>query len=196
MQLSLAREYAEIIKTALAGVCARIEIAGSARRGQPEGIHDIEIVAVPYPVKAVFGNLPVSDLHHLTDALCEEGVMLHRLDKNWRSAWGMRYRRAVWHFDDQHSAPLDLFICEPGNFGAIFCIRTGPDDFSKLIVTARRFGGAMPTGMRQQDGWLWQGTTRLATPTELDFFAALGLPFIEPAERTAEWLSVLLREAA
>lgn len=65
----------------------------------------------------------------------------------------------------------------------IFAIRTGSSDFSKWLVTPVSWAGAMPIGMRQKDGYLWRGETRIDCPEESDLFTALGLSFIPLEDR-------------
>jgi len=199
MNLSEARAYAEMIRAALAPVCAKIEIAGSVRRKKPDEIKDVELLMIPAPQRPVFGKFGAPILW-LMDDLMEQGILRKRLDKNGRAAWGSLYQRAWWKIGDA-TVPLDLFSCEPGNWGALFAIRTGPEDFSHRLVTPRRFGGGMPDGMKQEDGWLWRMTKstdweRVGVQEESDYFAALGLPTLPPPERTEARLKELLRVKA
>src|SRR3990172_4008738 len=199
MNLSEARAHAETIRAALAPACARIEIAGSVRREKADGIKDVELLMIPAPQRPVFGKFGAPILWLMADLL-EQGILRKRLDKNGRAAWGSLYQRAWWKNGDA-TVPLDLFICEQGNFGAMFAIRTGPNDFSHRLVTPRRFGGAMPIGMKQEDGWLWRMTKstdweRVGVQEESDYFAALGLPCLPPPERDLARLKELFRVKA
>jgi len=199
MNLSEARAYAEMIRAALAPVCAKIEIAGSVRRKKPDEIKDVELLMIPAPQRPVFGKFGAPILW-LMDDLMEQGILRKRLDKNGRAAWGSLYQRAWWKIGDA-TVPLDLFSCEPGNWGALFAIRTGPEDFSHRLVTPRRFGGGMPDGMKQEDGWLWRMTKstdweRVGVQEESDYFSALGLPCLPPPERDLARLKELFRVKA
>lgn len=72
--------------------------------------------------------------------------------------------------------------------GAILAIRTGPADFSHWLMTPRSKGGGMPAYLREKNGALWRieesgSPTMIATSEESDFFAALGIHWIEPQYR-------------
>jgi hypothetical protein len=82
---------------------------------------------------------------------------------------------------------LDLFIVrEPADWGVIFAIRTGPDTFSKWLVTQRKWGGALPSDSRVAGGRVLRNDIPVRMPEEADLFAFCGLPYIEPCERTVE----------
>ncbi len=93
---------------------------------------------------------------------------------------GERYKQFAWC-----DMTVDLFLATTETWGAIFAIRTGSADFSHWLVTSQAQGGALPAEHRISDGRLWAGLTRLATPEEADLFAAIGLPWIDPSERTS-----------
>jgi len=202
MNLSKARAHAETIRAAFAPACARIEIAGSVRREKADEIKDVELLMIPAPHRPMFGKFGAPILW-LMDDLLEQGILRKRMDKAGRAAWGSLYQRAWWKIGDA-TVPLDLFSCEPGNWGAMLALRTGPDDFSHRLVTPRRFGGAMPENLRQEDGWLRRGGGRITevveekvdTPEESDYFSALGLPMLPPSERTEARLVEMLRVKA
>jgi DNA polymerase/3'-5' exonuclease PolX len=166
---------AERLIAQLAPACERIEVAGSIRRERDE-VHDIELVAVPRVEVEVdlFGD-STARRSLLDPAL----VGLGRFDKN-----GERYKQIYLPDGIYH----DLFlVLPPAQWGVILTIRTGPADFSHWLVTPKRQGGAMPAHLRVHDGALWQGNEIVPTPEEKDFFAALGLPYVEPRERRARW---------
>ena len=75
--------------------------------------------------------------------------------------------------------------CYASSWGVLYTIRTGPADFSHKLVTPRLHGGWMPAGMHVKDGALWDRGAIVETPTEEAFFAALGLPYLAPEQRTA-----------
>ena len=86
----------------------------------------------------------------------------------------------------------------------IFALRTGSAEFSHRLVTPQEYGGAMPTCMSCRDGRLWtvphaeaqkDEETALDTPEELDVFAALNLPWIEPCHRSGDHLRHVLQTA-
>lgn len=188
-------EYAEAaakeIVELLAPAVVRIEIAGSIRRRKPD-VKDIEIVCTPR-LEDDPSQLFATQQHSILDArilkLHNEKSALAFPDMDRKN--GERYKRLQW----QRAIGVDLFVVlPPAQWGPILTIRTGPADFSHRLVTSRSLGGAMPAGIRQDKGRLVQADFALDTPEETDFFAALGLPWIPPEERSVESLERALRD--
>ena len=184
MEYQKAKAIADRLVFELAPYCERIEIAGSVRRGKPE-VHDLEIVAIPKvtPQCDMFGNTVATTsaiedpLHRLTQA----GA---KLIKD-----GPRYKQIAL----LEGINLDLFlVLPPAQWGVILTIRTGPAEFSHWIVTQRKTGGALPSNCRVKDGAVLEGLTGegkiIPMPEESDFFAFLGLGWIEPGQRQANWI--------
>jgi len=94
---------------------------------------------------------------------------------------GPKYKRLVHVMS---GAVVELFAAEPGNWGLVLAIRTGPGEFNRLLVTKQRFGGAMPLGMQMAGGQLLRGGCVVETPTEERFFELLEVPCWPPEERT------------
>lgn len=191
---------AEIVRE-LAPFCQRIEVAGSIRRGKPDP-HDIEILAVP-DLATVTVQVNMFETHEVQENRLDEelkvwrtlGKIGDRLDKNGRPAYGERFKR-LWYLADREWYALDLFSVLPpmAQWGVLFAIRTGPAEFSHLLVTSRVYGGAMLPGYRVAGGALWRLEEMIPTPEEGKFFAALGLPTWPPAERSADCLRAWLSE--
>jgi DNA polymerase/3'-5' exonuclease PolX len=79
---------------------------------------------------------------------------------------------------------LDLFIVtRPAQWGVILAIRTGPADFSKWIVTPRKYGGALPSNCHVEGGRVLRQQIPLEMPEERDFLDFLGLGWVEPKDR-------------
>lgn len=186
------RRLAVEIVQLLRGACERIEVAGSLRRNSPD-VGDIELVAIPKVIAGgtdLFGDPtePTDLLHDLALDLIGKGTFEPRLASDGKQAIGKRYKRLLFK-----GFPLDLFaVNPPAQWGVIFTIRTGPADFSKRLVTGVEFGGHMPARRRVQEGALWESRgpfdsnphpIMVPTPEEKDFFAALGLNWIEPEAR-------------
>jgi DNA polymerase/3'-5' exonuclease PolX len=160
----------------LAPHCQKIELAGSIRRGKPD-VKDIEIVAMPiiHEQRDLFNTL--TGTYSEFDLI--DFTRYGRIIKG-----GQRYKQ----IELPEGIKLDLFIVlPPAQWGAIMLIRTGPADFSHWIMKERRRGGGMPGHLKQKDGALWQGKRLIETPTEHDYFAALGLDYVEPSQRVARW---------
>lgn len=185
MHIDQATDIANRFITLLEPSCVRIVIAGSIRRGKTE-VKDIELVALPIKHMLaeafdLFGSTEQRESNLLIECVEEliaSGTL--KLDLVVRRN-GAKYKRFM-----NEGIICDLFIVEPMNYGNILAIRTGNAEFSRALVTPRRQGGLMPGNMRQKNGYLWHGDELIACPTEEKFFEALGIPFVEPACRTAE----------
>lgn len=162
----------------------RVAVAGSIRR-QRETIGDLEICAIPrYEVVQADLFAPGDGLNRdLLTARCvdllAEGVFAHRLDVNGRSAFGPKFKRLSYR-----GVALDLFSPDAATWGVVFCIRTGPAEFSHRLVTPRRQGGLLPDWLRVSEGRIWRAATALETPDEEQVFDAIGLDWIPPERRT------------
>ena len=190
MDLAQAQGIADGLIEALAPACEWIGVAGSIRRRKPNP-KDVEIVYVPRLETRQVDLFGTTEQVPLTDQVVAWLVKAEIL------AWdeeikrrGPRYKRLI-HVET--GAVVELFAARADNLGLILALRTGPGEFNRILVTARRYGGAMPAGMRMRDGFLWRGGRRLETPTEEEFFAALDLPCWPPEERTADRLLGWLR---
>lgn len=112
--LDLARYIAEEIEFSIMPYCKRVVIAGSIRREKPE-VGDIEIVCEPVAPKTNFATLipklsVIKNGEKYTQLLLPEGIK------------------------------LDLFkVTPPAQWGVILTLRTGPAEFSRKIVTQRRY---------------------------------------------------------
>jgi len=170
---------------ALAPACDRIMVAGSVRRAKPEP-KDVEIVYVPRMQSErvdlfSYGDVPA------TETLIRDLV-----------------NRSFWNFDNQvkRNGPLhkrmmqhplasgdpvviELFRANADNWGYILALRTGPGAFNKIWAAHPWDGGCLPADIALKDGYLWRGGRPVATPSEEEFFAAIGLPCWQPEERSA-----------
>jgi len=197
MRLDEVRQLAEGLKLFLEPGCEQIEIAGSVRREKPDP-HDLELVVIPKSTFVEAGNLfgemghiEYDDFEPALDQLLEAGQWEFDpvLKRN-----GPRYKR-LRHVRTGISA--DVFLTTLAGWGGALAIRTGPADFSQGLVTL-----ALRQRKHVADGYLIHGHMKaesgcpkgsrcpLIIPTvdEVAFFSALGLPWCEPKDRTAEWL--------
>ncbi len=192
MNLEEAQIFARQAMDFLKPHCQRIEIAGSIRRQKQDRIKDVELVAISKRV-AVTGRLfatgeTVATLSGYIATQTDELGPLDWNDEHGRKN-GDRQKALLWH-----RKPVDLFICTRETWGAMLAIRTGPADFSTLLVTSDLRGGAMPEHLRQDSGRLWHGGEPLETPSEAEWFKALGVPCWPAEQRTVERLKQHLRE--
>ncbi len=203
MNLTTAQSIAASLVETLRPACVRIEIAGSLRRQKPEP-HDIEIVCIPslgvYTLNDLFGQpyktITVNPLDDALGALLSAGQW--ELDPELKRD-GPRYKRLR---QTPAGVCCDLFITDPRRWGIIYTIRTGPSAFSQALVSQ-----ALQHHQFVDDGLLHNHSRTyktddlgnrlplpcprgescslvVETPDEADFFAALGLPFVEPSRRS------------
>jgi DNA polymerase/3'-5' exonuclease PolX len=218
-----ALDTAQLLVANLSAFCSRIEIAGSIRRnlsaeaaGAPllkDSVGDIEIVAIPLlewvePERDLFGHEVKRGYH--VNLLWQYIEMVSqgddtpygayiKTDKNGKPdrKWdGDRYRRiaAPQPGDVGALIPADIFLAYPEGWGAMLAIRTGPGDFSHLLVTKRDRGGPCPNDVDFNHGYVWRGGQRLEVPEERDVFALVGLPWLAPHERNSGAVMAAMRK--
>ncbi len=174
--LETARATAERLVKVLAPACDRIEIGGSIRRSVGL-VKDIELIAIPRGLRGNLLGEPMiderNDLDVMIAGLMEDGHLEPREPRRM----GRRYQalRAT-----KSGIPIDLFVVmPPAQWGAIFTIRTGSRDFSRLVVTQ-----AKKRGRRVSEGRLLDEHGKpMETPTERDFLAGCGVHWVPPEER-------------
>lgn len=150
--------------------------AGSLRR-QEDHVGDVEIIAQPILSNDLFGE-PLS-----YSAAIENALQQLRQSKQVSKPLlnGPRYKK---FFLGNKAIVLDLFIILPSRtWGILLAIRTGPEKFSRQLVTPRRQNGFLPSSCIVRNGQLWKHNKLIPTPTEQAFFAAIELQWIEPHER-------------
>lgn len=175
LPLEKAAGLAKALKSLLEPACEKIEIAGSIRRGKPETA-DGEIVAIP---RWDDGR---NALLHLMDTLVDQGQIQKAIvtDKNGKQVqrWGDLYRKVQYQ-----GFPVDVFLTDAESWGYQFALRTGPGDANMLVMTKLKYAKPKPP-FSIEKGALWQDDQRLAVRTEEEFFTLLGLPYMEPWQRS------------
>lgn len=166
----IVREHAEYIVELLRPVCARIEIAGSLRRGKAD-IGDIEIVALPLttPVQDMFG------------AVVDHASKLDPVLDRWR--WPRRKAGPLYRQYEVEGRQLDLFICTPQTWAVNLLLRTGSAKFSQRFVTDRRHGGMLPHGYKVKHAQLYKDNEPVFVEDEPQLFELLGLQWVAPEDR-------------
>jgi DNA polymerase/3'-5' exonuclease PolX len=196
---AIALRVAESVVDFLGEGCRQIAIAGSLRRQKPE-VHDIEIVAEPRIVMRAGDELfPVE---HETDLLEER--IAEALNRGTFEPRQVENKRTDGSIDVQTKLgpkfkalvvagiPLDLFVVRPpATWGVVFALRTGPGDWNTKLVTDCQAIGRRVSGGQVE---AWRGATSswevVPTPTEEDFFRALGQPWLEPRDRRVERVAI------
>lgn len=158
-------ELAERITAALSPYCAKIEIAGSIRRGR-ETCNDIDIVALPHP-----GQL---------SGLLSRAKANAEVVSSGGQATILRLRNGVqldlWIARDDDR---DLVGVTPGNWGTLLLCRTGSREHN--IWLAQKAAGA---GLHwDPHHGLKRGDQVVASRTEAEVYEALGLHWVPPAFR-------------
>jgi DNA polymerase/3'-5' exonuclease PolX len=190
LALDQARQLADELVQLLEESCERIVIAGSIRRGSPD-VGDVEIVCIPRmeTIRAVSQDMfaePVYVPRNLLDERCmdllEQGVFEYRLNTNGGKSWGTSLKWGTYK-----GFAFDIYCADRKTWGVTLVIRTGPAEFSHRLVTPRSQNGLCPSNMEFK-GWRvrYRGSRDvfLDTPEEVDVFRVLGLPYIEPQDRT------------
>lgn len=188
MEHRQAREIAETLVEAMRPFCERIQIAGSLRRGKPN-CKDIEIVAIPkweaveMPPENLFASFykPEFQLRNLLFewAATQGDIRWIKPGKTEIESGRINPDGKYWRgWLPAREVKLDLFLCKPDNWGAIYLIRTGSAEFSQAVVTqAKRIGKPCRDGFFTRDG------EPVATPEEIAVFDLLNLEYAEPANR-------------
>ncbi len=206
----VALNRAQVLLELLRPYCAQIEIAGSLRRGK-ETVGDAEIVAVPrYEERTIPGQLDLfgggtaatveraSVLDkRLVEMIAAGDLYRDRPHGPQKGCWGEKQKTLWTKVLDEgliYYLQVDLFIVTPpAQWGPIFTIRTGPEEFTGRTGLMAYINGQ--TKFQQIDGRLIVRATgeEIPTPTEQSYFETLGLPYIEPADRTAAKLWQVVR---
>lgn len=171
-----ARAAANAAAKHLAPYCQHIEIAGSVRRGKPF-VKDIELVAVAG--KELWSFLDNRVLH----GTIEKATYL---DRNGRTTyrWGDKYRGILWA-----GVKIEIFLTDADNWGYQFWLRTGPGDANTAVMVALTKKHAP---FRFRDGQCYalspislpREQRKIRVPDEDTLFRLLGVPYIEPKDRT------------
>jgi DNA polymerase/3'-5' exonuclease PolX len=158
--LKIANEVLELLRPH----CIRVQIAGSVRRMKPEP-NDIEVVAIPKPYDV---------------GLFESG--LAKVVNKWQKVKGelayptCKYTQRIL----PQGIKLDLFLVEPGNYGNQLAVRTGSADYSYKVLAT----GWVNKGYHSENGYLTKDGKRIEVREEKELFELIGIPYVEPKERS------------
>lgn len=165
MNLAAAQRLAEKIAAELATYCALIAIAGSIRRRR-ETVGDIDLVCLP----KVGGKSQIVER-------CERSAKLEKFGQQYvvfRLANGEQLD--LWFAQARGG---DLFAPEPCNWGMLLLARTGSVAHNLHLCTVAHARGLHFSPHR---GLERRGAV-VASETEEEIFAALGLAYVEPERR-------------
>lgn len=172
MKLDTARSMALAVIKEIEPHCERIEIAGSIRRCRPH-VNDIDLVILP---KGPAGRRAIIARFELTCSRVKGGEQY----EEFLSPNG-------WQFDlwFAHAGKADLFTTTPGNWGMLLLARTGSKEHNIKLAAVAKSKGLL---FSPHQGIL-RDDEILASKTEEEIFAALGLPYVKPEDRENEKLS-------
>lgn len=192
MQLIKAQGVALNVMLMLRPMAERIEVAGSVRRRKAD-VHDVELVIIPKVIEsrargALFSG-PNEPIFEALDALCANPrSRFHRGDR-----WGSKYRKLIYRHEGR-GFPVDLFFVRRETFGPQLAIRTGPAEFSRLLVTHCSKGGVMPDDSHLDGGQVIGPDGPISLDSEEAFFQYLGLPCWDAHRRSDVLLQHHLRQ--
>ncbi|MBA7634670.1 hypothetical protein ES703_42260 [subsurface metagenome] len=169
MELEKAKGIAENLKSRLAPVCEKIEVAGSIRRQKPE-VGDIELLCIPRYVAGV------DQLDREIGALMIQGILGFRLNKRGSRIYGPKNKLLV-HIN---GIGVDIFSTDEECWPVALVVRTGGKETNKRIATAALRKGwrfhAYGSGFSTPHG-------EIVCRSEREVFEAVGLPFQRSEER-------------
>jgi DNA polymerase/3'-5' exonuclease PolX len=192
-KLSEALTLARTISLLMSIHTSRLKIAGSIRRSKAD-VKDIEIVAIPKfetslapsgnlfePEQTVSRNLLWEWAQIQTEILWIKPGVSEIIP--WQPKPDGKYWRGIVNLGAGEDIKLDLFLCNPQNWGVISTIRTGPASFSTALVTFIK----NRTPFRVQDGHLIKKDSGEIVPCteEQHFFYNAGITFVPLAAREA-----------
>lgn len=146
--------------------CEVLYIAGSLRR-QKLTIGDIELVAIPSPNLLTF-----------LDGMVIRGEASKAIYSNGTNRWGNSYRGL-----DYQGMKCEIFLADENNIGYQYWLRTGPGDANTYIM---QYCSWKKAPYRAHNGYWWHGESKLAIRGEHELFEMLGIPYLEPQQRTQE----------
>lgn len=191
--LGVAQNASKTLTEVLESSCEKIIVVGSVRRCK-EMVGDIEIVALAHEdqFKDLFGAAVSTDRTSIDNALDQfKDIETHgwRVDPRAKGKVVKRLR----HIETSLTADIYV-VTDRRAWGSHVVIRTGPQVFSKKVVTVAR-----AREMHFANGFLLhnhpKGRTPCRTdchkiiplPHEIDVFEQLKITYLSPEEREKKW---------
>lgn len=201
--LHVVAPISKIIADRLSPACSKISVAGSLRRAlwfhrkfpgaMPPEIRDIDVVCIPIMQPGLFGQDDSSFLDARLDEMIADGTIAPgpRNGPKWKTFIVLAESNEQFG-----ELLLDITVIPPAaahTWGMQLAIKTGPQDFSRSLVTPIAHGGRKPEGLivggdcgfelHRVDSRGGGRTVRIDTRDEADVFAAYGIDWIDPHQR-------------
>jgi len=178
MRLADAALLAEKVLAVFEPFCERVAVAGSIRRGRSE-VHDIDLVAIPKPVEMLG---PLCGTAHFTESMVWEQLIPKALKK-----WGLKSEvsgQELLRFTFPLTGfQVDVYHARAETWGVILLVRTGSREHNVKLCSLAKGKGLM---LSAAQGVVSNGQV-VASRSEEEIFSALGLGFVEPKNREANW---------
>lgn len=179
MPLDAAAAFAEEIRAALEPLCDRIEIAGSIRR-KKETVNNINVLCLPELKNGV------SQFDALQERFYQRIKLVSKSGIEGRDLINVFFRKSLGGYVQiklsiaQHAQRDLVSGVIPGNWGSLLLLHTGSASHNIRLTARAKDHGFQWLPMR---GLVNAKGTVIAAEEEADIYKALGLDFIEPAER-------------
>lgn len=162
MKFEEAAVLADRIVHCIDHLCDKIQVGGSIRRKRPE-VHDIDIVLIP---QSWMWNTIIQCLKNtmLADVI-KAGPELVTLKIPTRNL--------------SETIQVDIYRARPETWGVLLLIRTGSKEHNIKLCSRAKSMGLM---LSAAEGVIKDGKV-VASRTEEEIFAALGLGYVEPKDR-------------
>lgn len=184
--------------------CDRIAIAGDVRRREKR-VKELELVVIPTVNRYDEVGLLGESRERRVDVLdCLLKAKLKDPDWGWvedRAWWYPKHKRLR---NEKLGMTCEISYAKIGSWGGAMAIHTGPPQFSYMLAMLVR-----ERDLHMDDEYFLhrhpepQGNCRagrhcmtiVACPSEEVFFMQLGLPYVEPHERTEHRLKELIEKS-
>jgi DNA polymerase/3'-5' exonuclease PolX len=178
LRLEDARVLANRVLDAIAPLVDWAEVAGSIRRERPE-VNDIDIVAIP---KTLTRSTPLSPVVYVGESIVWQQIIPDTLMKKLGLVDHQRGQELLRLSFPENRFPVDIYRARDETWGVIFLIRTGSKEHNVKLCSLARSKGLK---LSARQGLVTQGGFGqiIASKTEEEIFAALGLGYVEPKDR-------------
>ncbi len=180
MKWKEAKEIADIICSDLFPWTEQLFIGGSISR-MCSIVKDIEIICIPKRKVHVIGTglslfsgQPVQVVRKKPEAVKKFVDTVNQWPKVKGDPETGRYTQR-WY---KSIIKIDLFMADENNIGLIHAIRTGSAEYSRQLMN-----WCKQAGYQVNDGYLWQGVTKVPVPDENFLFNLIKQKYVEPKYR-------------